>query len=81
MVKRLEELKIVDYSPQQEGKIYFGAWFELENDAGERVDTHALGRRRNLFVSDPFCVKGEVKVKGEKVSRPVIGCHFKKGKP
>ncbi|MEZ6841127.1 hypothetical protein ABVN80_11390 [Acinetobacter baumannii] len=23
--KRLEELKIVDYSPEQEGKVYFGA--------------------------------------------------------
>lgn len=44
LVKRLEELKIVDYSPQQEGKIYFGAWFELENDAGERVRYRIVGK-------------------------------------
>jgi transcription elongation factor GreB len=34
--KRLEELKIVDYVPEQEGKVYFGAWVEIENDAGEK---------------------------------------------
>ncbi len=33
--KRLEILKIVDYSPSQEGKIFFGAWVELENEEGE----------------------------------------------
>jgi len=30
--KQLEELKIVDYSPTQEGKVYFGAWVEIIND-------------------------------------------------
>jgi transcription elongation factor GreB len=44
LVKRLEELKIVDYSPQQEGKIYFGAWFELENDDGEVVRYRIVGK-------------------------------------
>ncbi len=44
LVKRLEELKIVDYSPQQEGKIYFGAWFELENDDGECVRYRIVGK-------------------------------------
>ncbi|EGR4417539.1 transcription elongation factor GreB, partial [Vibrio cholerae] len=28
--KLLPELKIVDYSPQQEGKVFFGAWVEIE---------------------------------------------------
>ncbi len=44
LVKRLEELKIVDYSPQQEGKIFFGAWFELENEAGDRVRYRIVGK-------------------------------------
>lgn len=26
LTKCLEQLKIVDYSPQQEGKVFFGAW-------------------------------------------------------
>ncbi|MBY8034876.1 transcription elongation factor GreB [Vibrio fluvialis] len=33
--KLLPELKIIDYSPQQEGKVFFGAWVEIENSAGE----------------------------------------------
>lgn len=34
LTKCLEQLKIVDYSPQQEGKV-FGAWVEIENDEGD----------------------------------------------
>lgn len=33
--KLLPDLKVVDYSPQQEGKVFFGAWVEIENDAGD----------------------------------------------
>ncbi len=33
--KLLPELKIVDYSPAQEGKVFFGAWVEIENQDGE----------------------------------------------
>ena len=33
--KRLDSLKIVDYHPDQIGKVFFGAWVEIENDAGE----------------------------------------------
>ncbi len=33
--KRLEQVKVVDYAPQQEGKVFFGAWVEVENEAGE----------------------------------------------
>lgn len=32
--KYLPEVKVVDYSSQQEGKVFFGAWVELENDMG-----------------------------------------------
>lgn len=33
--KRLEVLKVVDYSPVQEGKVFFGAWVEVENEQGD----------------------------------------------
>jgi len=33
--KLLPDLKIVDYSPQQEGKVFFGAWVEIENEVGD----------------------------------------------
>lgn len=35
LTKCLEQLKIVDYSPQQEGKVFFGARVEIENDEGD----------------------------------------------
>lgn len=34
--KCLDELRVVDYSPEQEGKVFFGAWVEVENDQGEQ---------------------------------------------
>ena len=33
--KRLDSLKIVDYHQEQEGKVFFGSWVEIENDEGE----------------------------------------------
>lgn len=41
--KRLEVLKIVDYSPSQEGKVFFGAWVELENEQGEVKQYRIVG--------------------------------------
>ncbi|QDF65317.1 transcription elongation factor GreB [Shewanella sp. SNU WT4] len=44
LVKRLEELKIVDYSPQQDGKVFFGAYIELENEQGDVVRYRIVGK-------------------------------------
>ena len=41
--KRLEQVKVVDYSPQQEGKVFFGAWVEIENEAGEVKSFRIVG--------------------------------------
>ena len=41
--KRLEELKIIDFSPEQEGKVYFGAWVEIENEEGEQKTLRIVG--------------------------------------
>lgn len=41
--KRLEVLQIVDYHPSQEGKIFFGAWVELENEDGEIKQYRIVG--------------------------------------
>ncbi len=37
LTKRLDELKIVDYHPDQEGKVYFGAWVEIENEESSKT--------------------------------------------
>ncbi len=41
--KRLEVLKIVDYNPQQSGKVYFGAWVEIENEEGKTLRFRIVG--------------------------------------
>ena len=41
--KRLEELRIVDFAPEQEGKVYFGAWVEIENEQGEQKTLGIVG--------------------------------------
>jgi len=41
--KRLEDVKVVAYSPQQEGKVFFGAWVEVENDDGETMKFRIVG--------------------------------------
>lgn len=41
--KRLEQLKVIDYSAQQEGKVFFGAWVEIENEAGEVMSLRIVG--------------------------------------
>jgi transcription elongation factor GreB len=33
--KLLPELQVVHHSPAQNGKVFFGAWVEIENDDGE----------------------------------------------
>lgn len=41
--KRLELVQVVDYSPQQDGKVFFGAWVEIENDDGETKAFRIVG--------------------------------------
>jgi transcription elongation factor GreB len=41
--KCIEDLKVVDYSPVQEGKVFFGAWVEIENDLEERKRFRIVG--------------------------------------
>ena len=41
--KRLEELTVVDYSPQQDGKVFFGATVEIENEEGELLSFKIVG--------------------------------------
>ncbi|CAH9058602.1 Transcription elongation factor GreB [Pseudoalteromonas holothuriae] len=41
--KRLPDLKIVEYSEQQAGKVYFGAWVEIENEQAETKHFRIVG--------------------------------------
>ena len=58
--KCLENLKVVDYDPQQEGKVFFGAWVEIENEAGKVMELRLvgydeiLGRRDYISIDSPM---------------------------
>ena len=41
--KCIEELQVVPYSPQQEGKVYFGAHVEIENEEGTILQFQIVG--------------------------------------
>lgn len=41
--KRLEVLEIVDEPPSRDGKVYFGAWVTLEDEAGNLVRYQIVG--------------------------------------
>lgn len=67
--KTLEDIQIVDYSPQQEGKVFFGAWVTLENDDGETLNFRIVGpeeiygRKDYSSIDSPIsraCLKKEI---------------------
>src|SRR4051812_48601086 len=41
--KCVDDLKVVNYSPYQEGKVMFGAWVEIENDKGKQIRFRIVG--------------------------------------
>jgi len=41
--KRLDSLKVVDYHPDQEGRVFFGAWVVIENEQGESLRLRIVG--------------------------------------
>ena len=41
--KRLEILKIINYSPQQDGKVFFGAWVKVRNEKGKILRFRIVG--------------------------------------
>lgn len=41
--KRLEDIRVVDYAPEQEGRVFFGAWVTIENDQGQSKRFRIVG--------------------------------------
>lgn len=71
---RLDVVKVVEYSPEQEGKAYFGAWVELENDEGDIlrcriVGTDEIDTKKGHITIDSPMAKGVI---GKQVDDEVI---------
>jgi len=41
--KCIENLKVIEYHPDQDGKVFFGAWVEVENDEGKILTFRIVG--------------------------------------
>ncbi|BFM07975.1 transcription elongation factor GreB [Halioxenophilus aromaticivorans] len=41
--KSIDKLKVVRYHPDQEGKVFFGAWVEVESETGETKRFRIVG--------------------------------------
>ena len=58
--KRLDELQVVDQAPDNPGKIYFGAWVTLEDEAGQEHRWRIVGpdefdlRENKLSMDSPM---------------------------
>lgn len=50
--KCIDELKVIQYSPFQEGKVMFGAWVEIENQKGMKIRFRIVGGEELIGVKD-----------------------------
>lgn len=50
--KCIDDLKVVNYSPFQEGKVMFGAWVDIENDKGKQIRFRIVGPEEIINVKD-----------------------------
>jgi len=69
ITKILERLKVVDYDPQQDGRIFFGAYVTLENDKGALLKFRVVGydeifgRKNYISIDSPMaraCLKKQL---------------------
>jgi transcription elongation factor GreB len=54
--KCIDNLKVVSYSPYQEGKVMFGAWVEVENEKGEKRRFRIVGSEEIIGAKDYISV-------------------------
>ncbi|GGY71738.1 transcription elongation factor GreB [Marinobacter zhanjiangensis] len=58
--RRSRELQVVDYAPEQEGRVFFGAWVEVENEEGQTRHFRIVGfdeldlDRRYISIDSPM---------------------------
>lgn len=41
--KRLEDIRVVSYAPEQEGRVFFGAWVTVEDDDLQQISFRIVG--------------------------------------
>lgn len=72
--KRLEDVKVVDYAPEQEGRVFFGAWVTIDNDAAEEKRFRIVGydeiyeRKDYISIDSPMARALLKKEEGDEVT-------------
>lgn len=75
--KRLDGMRVVGYSPEQEGRVFFGAWVEVEDETGEMKRFRIVGydeiygRMDYISIDSPMARALLKKQVGDEVSVPV----------
>ena len=59
--KRLEQLTVVEANKQQAGKVFFGAWVDIEDEAGEQ-------KRFKIVGPDEIYQRGEIEQRSDYIS-------------
>lgn len=54
--KCIDDLKVIEYSPFQEGKVMFGAWVDIENAKGKRIRFRIVGSEEIINIKDYISV-------------------------
>ncbi len=71
--KCIDDLKVIQYTPYQEGKVMFGAWVEIENQKGYKIRIRIVGaeeifeRRDYISIDSPMAQALLKKEVGEEV--------------
>ncbi len=71
--KCVDDLKVVSYSPFQEGKVMFGAWVEIENDKGKQIRFRIVGGEEIINTKDYISIDSPMaqalnnKIEGDEV--------------
>jgi transcription elongation factor GreB len=50
--KCIDDLKVIDYSAFQEGKVMFGAWVDIENNKGKQIRFRIVGAEEIINTKD-----------------------------
>lgn len=90
LTKRLEQLSVVYPSPQQAGKVFFGAWVDVEDDDGKMITYRLVGpdefniRENKLSIDSPMArsllgkvVDDEVRVQTPSGERYFLICDIR----
>lgn len=71
--KSIDNLKVIDFHPDQLGKVYFGAWVQIESDEGEQKRFRIVGydeifgRHDYISIDSPMARALLGKEKGDEV--------------